>query len=106
MHITASVTKLILSHKESLLKHTNLEWERISNVTYLYEFDREVQYVILYLPSSDKHVLLLTNLDNRTATWGYPTEGAYYRDASCSDGIMAIRIPFFALSAADDPVGS
>jgi predicted alpha/beta-fold hydrolase len=41
---------------------------------------------------------------NRTVTWGYPTEDAYYRDASCADGIMAIRIPFFAISAADDPV--
>lgn len=37
------MNKLINCHKESLLKHTNLEWDRINNVTYLYEFDRAVQ---------------------------------------------------------------
>jgi predicted alpha/beta-fold hydrolase len=37
-------------------------------------------------------------------TWGYPTEGAYYRDASSVDSLLAIRIPFLALHAEDDPV--
>lgn len=78
----SNMNKLMKCHKESILKHTNLEWDKISNVTYLYEFDRAVQ----------------------TVTWGYPTEDAYYRDASCADGVMAIRIPFFAISAADDPI--
>lgn len=41
---------------------------------------------------------------HRTVTWGYPTENAYYRDASSSDAILAIRIPFIAISALDDPV--
>lgn len=41
---------------------------------------------------------------NRTVSWGYPTENAYYRDASSSDAVLAIRIPFLALSALDDPV--
>ncbi|KAH8908868.1 AB-hydrolase YheT [Coniochaeta sp. PMI_546] len=77
-----NMNKLINSHKESILKHTNLDWDHINNVTYLYEFDRAVQ----------------------TVTWGYPTEDAYYRDASCADAVMAIRIPFFAISAADDPI--
>ena len=40
----------------------------------------------------------------RTVTWGYPTENAYYRDASSSDAVLAIRIPFLAISALDDPV--
>jgi hypothetical protein len=35
--------KLISAHKESILKYTSLEWDRIINITYLYEFDREVQ---------------------------------------------------------------
>ena len=37
-------------------------------------------------------------------TWGYPTEGAYYRDASSVDSLLAVRIPLFAIHAEDDPV--
>ena len=37
-------------------------------------------------------------------TWGYPTEGAYYRDASSSDSLIAVKIPLFAFHAEDDPV--
>lgn len=74
--------KLVANHKETVLKYTNLDYDRIQNITYLNEFDREVQ----------------------TVTWGYPTEDAYYRDASSCDAILGIRIPFMALSAADDPV--
>lgn len=40
----------------------------------------------------------------RTVSWGYPTETAYYRDASSSDSVLAIRIPYLAIQAADDPV--
>lgn len=39
-------------------------------------------------------------------TWGYPTEGAYYRDASCCDSLLAVRTPLFAIHAEDDPVYS
>lgn len=49
---------------------------------YLHEFDRLVQ-----CPS-----------------WGWPTEGAYYRDASCIDAVMDVRIPLFGIHAKDDPV--
>lgn len=41
---------------------------------------------------------------SRTVSWGYPTETAYYRDASSSDSVLAIRIPYLAVQAADDPV--
>lgn len=37
-------------------------------------------------------------------TWGYPTHGAYYRDAASVDAVLAIRIPFLAINAIDDPV--
>ena len=37
-------------------------------------------------------------------TWGYPTEDAYYRDASSADAMLAIQIPFLAIQAEDDPV--
>jgi hypothetical protein len=35
--------KLVTTHKDSLLQHTNLNYDRVQNVTYLHEFDREVQ---------------------------------------------------------------
>ncbi|KAH6626090.1 Alpha/Beta hydrolase protein [Chaetomium sp. MPI-SDFR-AT-0129] len=78
----SSMKKLIAMHKDAVLTHTNLDYDSIQKVTYLHEFDREVQ----------------------TVTWGYPTENAYYRDASSSDAILAIRIPFLAISALDDPI--
>jgi len=37
-------------------------------------------------------------------SWGYAVEDAYYRDASSADAMLAIRIPFLALQAEDDPV--
>ncbi|KKY30117.1 putative embryosis-associated protein emb8 [Diaporthe ampelina] len=77
-----NMKKLILRHRESITQHTKLDFEAIQNVTYLYEFDREVQCI----------------------SWGYPTESAYYRDASSSDSVLAIRIPYLAIQAADDPI--
>lgn len=40
----------------------------------------------------------------RCPTWGYPTEYAYYRDASSTDAVLGIQVPFIAINAADDPV--
>ncbi|KAF3770769.1 AB-hydrolase YheT [Cryphonectria parasitica EP155] len=77
-----SCRELVLRHKDSISKFTKLDFEAIQKVTYLFEFDREVQ----------------------TVCWGYPTENAYYRDASSSDSVLAIRIPYLAIQAADDPI--
>ncbi|KAF4120469.1 uncharacterized protein GMORB2_2907 [Geosmithia morbida] len=75
--------KLIASHREDLEKHeTRLDFDALEKVTYLHEFDRLIQ----------------------VPCWGYPTEYAYYRDASSSDAITSIRIPFLAISATDDPI--
>ncbi len=74
---------LAAQHKKELLVSSNLDFERIENVTYLWEFDREIQCPV----------------------WGYPSERAYYRDASSSDSVLAIRIPYLALHSTDDPVG-
>ena len=52
----------------------------------------------------DQWLLTDGNRAVQCPTWGYPTEGAYYRDASSIDSIMAIKIPFLALNALDDPV--
>ncbi|KAG7121830.1 putative esterase like protein [Verticillium longisporum] len=77
-----NMRNLIVGHKDSLSKFTDLDYERIEKATYIYEFDREVQ----------------------CASWGYPTEDAYYRDASSCDAVIAIKIPFLAVHATDDPI--
>jgi predicted alpha/beta-fold hydrolase len=69
-------------HADQVVKNGNIDPERVAKVTYLHEFDREIQ----------------------CPTWGYPTEYAYYRDASSADSVTAIRIPTFAIHAEDDPV--
>jgi len=47
---------------------------------------------------------LMERRDVQGPTWGYPTEGAYYRDSSSADSVLAVRIPLFAIHAEDDPV--
>jgi predicted alpha/beta-fold hydrolase len=69
-------------HKEQMLQNQGIKKEVIEKCKYLYEFDRHVQ----------------------CPTWGYPTEGAYYRDAQSVDAVVAIRIPFLGINAEDDPV--
>jgi predicted alpha/beta-fold hydrolase len=39
----ANMKRLIDTHKDAVLKHTNLNFDKIQTVTYLHEFDREVQ---------------------------------------------------------------
>lgn len=36
--------------------------------------------------------------------WGYPSEGAYYRDASSTDPLLGVRVPLLGINAEDDPV--
>lgn len=74
--------KLIELHHDEVSKNTKLDFNEIRKATYLHEFDRAVQ----------------------VPAWGYPSEGAYYRDASSTDSLMASRIPIFAVNAEDDPV--
>jgi uncharacterized protein len=74
--------KLADTHAEEIRKYTDFDLEKIAKLTYLWEFDREVQ----------------------TKAWGYPTENAYYRDASSVDSVMGIRIPYLAINSTDDPV--
>jgi len=74
--------KLIETHYDQASKNPALDFDAIRSCEYLHEFDRVVQ----------------------GPTWGYPTEGAYYRDASSVDSLLAARIPVFAINAKDDPV--
>ncbi|PHH63772.1 hypothetical protein CDD81_5537 [Ophiocordyceps australis] len=77
-----AMKNVIKTHKKELEQYSNLDLAAIDKITYLQEFDRQVQ----------------------CPAWGYPTEYAYYRDASSTDAVMAIRIPFMALQATDDPI--
>ncbi|ETI23039.1 hypothetical protein G647_04835 [Cladophialophora carrionii CBS 160.54] len=77
-----SMKKLFEQHVDQISKNPKINVDAVRRIKYLHEFDRYVQ----------------------GPTWGYPTEGAYYRDASSVDSVMAIRIPFLAIHAEDDPV--
>jgi predicted alpha/beta-fold hydrolase len=80
--LASNLKKIFALHHEQMSKDPHLDFEKIQQVKYLPEFDREVQ----------------------GPTWGYPTEGAYYRDASSVDALLAAKIPIFAINASDDPV--
>ncbi|KAJ4536888.1 hypothetical protein HRR80_003794 [Exophiala dermatitidis] len=77
-----SMKRLFETHIEQVSKNPKIDVDLVRKGKYLRDFDRNVQ----------------------GPTWGYPTEGAYYRDASSIDSALAIRIPFLAIHAEDDPV--
>lgn len=77
-----SMKRLFEKHVDQISKNSFIDVEKVRRCRYLFEFDRTVQ----------------------GPTWGYPTEGAYYRDASSCDSILAIRVPFLAIHAEDDPI--
>lgn len=72
------------THRAEIEKFTDLDMNVLTKLTHLYEFDRAVQ----------------------CKAWGYPTEGAYYRDASSVDAALAIRIPYLAINSTDDPISA
>ena len=82
--MASNLKKLFERHVRQISQNPKIDVEAVRKVKYLHEFDREVQ----------------------CPTWGYPTEGAYYRDASSSDAVLAVRLPFLAVHAEDDPVAS
>lgn len=71
-------------HYDAISAIPGISWERIRNCKYLHEFDRELQ----------------------GPTWGYPTEGAYYRDSTSVDALLDVKIPIFIINAEDDPVSA
>ncbi|PYH98863.1 AB-hydrolase YheT [Aspergillus ellipticus CBS 707.79] len=77
-----SMKDLFERHVEQVSKNPRIDVETVRNITYLHEFDRALQ----------------------CASWGYPTEGAYYRDASSTDSLFGIRIPTFVIQSEDDPI--
>lgn len=77
-----SMRALFALHKDQITANASLSASRIAAVRSLQDFDREVQCV----------------------TWGYPTVGAYYRDAASADSVFGIRVPTLCLHAKDDPI--
>lgn len=77
-----NLKKLYAQHKNSILDISAIDPDEVNRVRYLHEFDRAIQ----------------------CPTWGYPTEQAYYRDASSADSVLGVRIPLLAISAEDDPI--
>ncbi|KAF2024715.1 medium-chain fatty acid ethyl ester synthase/esteras-like protein 1 [Setomelanomma holmii] len=71
-------------HKAQILQNPDIDEDNVRNCRYLFEFDRYIQ----------------------APTWGYPTEGAYYRDAQSVDALLGVRIPFLGINAEDDPISS
>lgn len=69
-------------HLAEISKYTDIDVERVKNAADIREFDK-----LFLAPAS-----------------GYPTPGAYYRDGSCCDALLAVRTPLLALNALDDPV--
>ncbi|BDD61820.1 hypothetical protein MAP00_006844 [Monascus purpureus] len=80
----ANMKRLFEQHVEEVSQNPRVDIEEVRKSTYLFEFDRALQ----------------------CTAWGYPTEGAYYRDASSVDSMLAIRIPFLAIQSEDDPIAS
>ena len=77
-----NLKKLYNKHKDMILQNPHIQAGEVESVRFLHEFDRVIQ----------------------TKTWGYSTEQSYYRDASSTDSVFAVRIPFLAISAQDDPI--
>ncbi|CBX97042.1 similar to medium-chain fatty acid ethyl ester synthase/esterase 1 [Plenodomus lingam JN3] len=71
-------------HREQILQIEGVDEEMVRKSRYIFEFDRHVQ----------------------CPTWGYPSEGAYYRDAQSVDALLGVRIPFLGINAEDDPISS
>lgn len=69
-------------HVEEIKKNPNVNIEKVMASKYLFEFDRALQCDV----------------------WGYPTEGAYYRDAASTEPLLNVRIPLLCINAEDDPV--
>ena len=79
-----SMKALFETHAEQISTNPSIDVAAVRKIKYLHDFDREVQ----------------------GKTWGYPTEGAYYRDAASTDPLLAVQIPFLAIHARDDPIAA
>ncbi|KAL5121533.1 hypothetical protein ACEQ8H_000605 [Pleosporales sp. CAS-2024a] len=79
-----NLKNLFMLNREQILQNEGVDEDKVMNSKYLFEFDRYVQ----------------------CPTWGYPTEGAYYRDSESVDALLGVRIPFLGINAEDDPISA
>ncbi|KAF8245115.1 AB-hydrolase YheT [Wilcoxina mikolae CBS 423.85] len=78
----ANLRGLFELHIDTLSQDPRIDVEKVRSGKHLYEFDRDL-----------------------TATvFGYPTVGAYYRDASSVDNLLKVRVPLLVVHAGDDPI--
>lgn len=80
----ANMRRLFESHIEQLQLDERIEVEAVRKTVHLHEFDRAIT----------------------AKTFGYPTVGAYYRDASSTDNLLKVRVPMLVVHAKDDPIAA
>ncbi|OBT96265.1 hypothetical protein VE01_05859 [Pseudogymnoascus verrucosus] len=80
--VVTGYKKYVKEHLAEISKYTDIDVERVKNAADIREFDK-----LFLAPAS-----------------GYPTPGAYYRDGSCCDALLAVKTPLLALNALDDPI--
>jgi len=78
----ANMRRLFETHVEQLRLDPRIDVEAARKTVYLHEFDREITAKV----------------------FGYPTVGAYYRDASSTDSLLKVRVPTLIVHAKDDPI--
>lgn len=97
-------------HVESIKKCPGVDIEKVRATKYLHDFDRCVnrkaraRFHVASIFSVETRLMCSFYRELQGPTWGYPTEGAYYRDASSTEPLLAVRVPVFAIHADDDPV--
>jgi len=77
-----NLRQLFEDNLEMITQDTRVDVEQVRRGTYIYEFDRDLTAKV----------------------FGYPTVGAYYRDASSVDNLLKVRVPILIVHAKDDPI--
>ena len=78
----ANLRRLFERHAPTLTANARIDAARVRRGRLLHDFDRDLTAVV----------------------FGYATVGAYYRDASCVDRLLGVRVPTLALHSEDDPI--
>lgn len=78
----ANLRQLFERHAPALTANAHIDAARVRCGRLLHDFDRDLTTIV----------------------FGYATVGAYYRDASCVDRLLGVRVPTLALNAEDDPI--
>ncbi|KAH0566417.1 hypothetical protein GP486_000200 [Trichoglossum hirsutum] len=104
--MASNMKRLFEIHIEEISKNPQIDVDKVRGVRYLHEFDRSALAAIPALRTKGAYPVINEIRVVQCPSWGYPTEGAYYRDASSSDSVLAVRVPLFVLNAEDDPIAA